>query len=553
MNSLVRTTVTLACVLVLPYASSVGLAQSLTQPQVAPQYPQEAPQAPPQLFGSDQLDNLVAPIALYPDPLLGQVLAASTYTLEIVEAQQWLQQNRSLQGQALIEAAKQQNWDPSIQVLVAFPDAMALVGRDIRWTTDLGNAFLAQQADVMGAIQRMRARASDNGRLTSTPQQIVTTQTQDQQSAIQIQPANPQVLYPPVYNPSYVWGPPATGTYPALSYPQEQYAPGYAAGYGPGYQSDYGSPGYGSSGYGPSGSGYGFGSGINLLGLFSGLLGGFGGWGWALNWFTGALSLVGSFFSSLGFHNDGYGGGGYGAGGGFGGRSLWVHNPAHRLGVPYSSGFLSARNRGGNFDSRMSNSRFSSTSRLGQAGLESSSRSASASRSASVGSGSGGWRTFGNSARTSAPSTSAVGRGFESGNQRAESYNRGATPASRGYTSPGGASSQNESSQHLSSLNNRILSSGQPQQMASNFRSTAQSNRAPAAESRFSAPRASSQNFSSRSVPARQNFSQPRASAPRVSAPHFSAPHGSSHVSAPHHSGGGGHSGGGHSSKSHKH
>ena len=134
--------------------------------------------APPQgapLLAPEQLDNLVAPIALYPDPLLGQVLAASTYPLEIVEAQQWLQQNRNLQGAQLVDAARLQNWDPSVQALVAFPDALNLLGSDVRWTTSLGNAFLAQQADVMSAIQSMRARAQANGKLTTTPQQVVTT------------------------------------------------------------------------------------------------------------------------------------------------------------------------------------------------------------------------------------------------------------------------------------------------------------------------------------------------------------------------------------------
>src|SRR5262249_13776832 len=150
-------------------------------------------------------------IALYPDPLLGQVLAASSYPLEVVEAQQWLQQNRNLSGAQLMDAAKQQNWDPSVQALVAFPDAMSMLTRDVQWTTDLGNAFLAQQRDVMDAIQRMRVRAQQNGRLNSSPQQTVTTQSQDGQDAVVIEPANPQVVYVPSYNPEYVWGPPAWG------------------------------------------------------------------------------------------------------------------------------------------------------------------------------------------------------------------------------------------------------------------------------------------------------------------------------------------------------
>jgi hypothetical protein len=141
------------------------------------------------LLSPEQLDNLVAPVALYPDPLLSTVLAASTYPLEIVEAQQWLQQNGNLRCDPLMDAAKQQSWDPSVQALVALPDALRLLSNDVRWTTDLGNAFLAQQADVMSAVQRMRSRARANGRLTTTPQQVVTTAVQDGQSAIEIQPS----------------------------------------------------------------------------------------------------------------------------------------------------------------------------------------------------------------------------------------------------------------------------------------------------------------------------------------------------------------------------
>src|SRR5208337_4601354 len=118
---------------------------------------QSQPPAPP--LNQDQLQNLVAPIALYPDTLLSQILVAATYPIEVVEAQQWLQQNRGLKGQQLLDAARQQNWDPSIQALVAFPDVLTRLNQDIRWTTDLGNAFLAQQADVMHAVQEMRMKA----------------------------------------------------------------------------------------------------------------------------------------------------------------------------------------------------------------------------------------------------------------------------------------------------------------------------------------------------------------------------------------------------------
>jgi Protein of unknown function (DUF3300) len=109
--------------------------------------PQDKPALSPQ-----QLDNLVAPVALYPDPLLTQVLVASTYPLEIVEAQQWLQKNTSLTGPGLVEAAQQQNWDASVQALVAVPDVLAKLNQNIGWTDALGNAFLAQQADERKAF-----------------------------------------------------------------------------------------------------------------------------------------------------------------------------------------------------------------------------------------------------------------------------------------------------------------------------------------------------------------------------------------------------------------
>src|SRR5579863_6398306 len=149
--------------------AAIGFAAVLLTSFLAGQQPGAPPQGAPPPGGPpppaqpepplspQQLQDLVAPIALYPDNLLSQILVATTYPIEVVEAQQWLQQNRSLSGQALLNAAQGQNWDPSVQALVAFPDVLARLNQDIRWTTDLGNAFLAQQADVMAAVQAMRA------------------------------------------------------------------------------------------------------------------------------------------------------------------------------------------------------------------------------------------------------------------------------------------------------------------------------------------------------------------------------------------------------------
>jgi len=147
------------------------------------------------------LNDLVAPIALYPDPLLSQVLVAATYPLEVVQAYQWAQKNTGMGGPALTQAAQQQNWDASVQALAVFPDVLKRLNDDVAWTTNLGNAFLAQQQDVMDAVQRMRQKAQQAGKLQSTAQENVVTTTDAGQPYIDIEPANPEVIYVPVYDP----------------------------------------------------------------------------------------------------------------------------------------------------------------------------------------------------------------------------------------------------------------------------------------------------------------------------------------------------------------
>jgi len=201
------------------YIAAAALAALLLlHAAVAQNPPPNAPPAgapmPPQ-----QLDDQVAPIALYPDPLVAEVLAASTYPMEIAEAEQWARDHAKWKPSKLMDEAKKQNWDPSVQGLVAFPDVLARLTQDMGWTTQLGNAFLAQQVDVMQAVQRMRAQAQAKGTLHSTPQETVTTQNQNGQSVIDIEPGNPDEWYVPNYNPAYVWGPPVWGLYPPLFYP----------------------------------------------------------------------------------------------------------------------------------------------------------------------------------------------------------------------------------------------------------------------------------------------------------------------------------------------
>ena len=182
---------------------------------------QSAAKLPP-----DQLDSLVAPIALYPDPMLSQALVASTYPLEVIQLQQWLAQNKGMNEKQLADAVKKQDWDPSIQGLAALPDVVKLLAENIKWTTDLGNAFLAQQNDVMDAVQRMRKKAQDAGNLKSSEQQKVETKTVESKQVIVVEQANPQVVYVPSYNPTVVYGAPVYA-YPPIAYPPPGY---YAAG-----------------------------------------------------------------------------------------------------------------------------------------------------------------------------------------------------------------------------------------------------------------------------------------------------------------------------------
>ena len=180
---------------------------------------QEATPAPaPKLLPPDQLDALVAPIALYPDSLLAQTLAAATYPLEIIQLQQWMAKNPNLKDKALADAVGKQPWDPSVQSMAAFPDVLKRLGDDVQWTTDLGNAFLAQQSDVMDACQRLRKKAKDTGTLTSNEQQKVETQVIEKKEVIVIQPSQPDVIYVPSYDPVVVYGAPVY-PYPPIYYP----------------------------------------------------------------------------------------------------------------------------------------------------------------------------------------------------------------------------------------------------------------------------------------------------------------------------------------------
>lgn len=245
---------------------------------------------------NEKLDSLVAPIALYPDSLLGQVLVASTYPLEIVELGQWLEKHKSLKPEELTQAVEKQSWDPSVQAMAAFPDVVKNMNENIKWTDELGNAFLAQQSDVMDAVQRMRLKAQNSGKLESTAQQRVDTQTVDNRSVVVIEPASPEVVYVPTYDPVAVWGAPMYYPYPPIYYP-----PGYVAA-----------------------SAISFGIGVAIGAAWGG-----GGWGWNCGW-RGNNITINNNNAFVNHYNRVNGGNRYAGNG-----SSWRHNPQHRGGAPY--------------------------------------------------------------------------------------------------------------------------------------------------------------------------------------------------------------------------
>lgn len=190
-------------------------------------FPFQAPPSAPALASKEQgaldlsperLEQLVAPIALYPDPLLAQLLMASTYPQEVLEAARWRKQEARLEGDALQQAMKEQSWDPSVKSLCSFPDVLARMSDNLDWSKDLGDAFLADQAKVMDAVQAMRRKAFDAGTLKSSEEQVV---REEEDRILVIEPAEPEVIYVPTYYPTAVYG---SWGYPSYAYPP-LYAP----------------------------------------------------------------------------------------------------------------------------------------------------------------------------------------------------------------------------------------------------------------------------------------------------------------------------------------
>jgi len=220
----------------LPRAAALLIACALALAPVA-MAQQPAPSTPPaanpagaagKTFSQKDLDEILAPVALYPDALLAQVFMAATYPLEVVEAARWQKQNASLKDKALEDALQQQSWDPSVKSLATVPQVLTMMNEKLDWTTKLGDAFLAQQEDVLKTVQGLRAKADQAGNLKTSEQMVVKKETEENVQVIKIEQPKPDVVYVPTYNPATVYG---TWPYPAPP-PYYYYPPGYAYGSG---------------------------------------------------------------------------------------------------------------------------------------------------------------------------------------------------------------------------------------------------------------------------------------------------------------------------------
>ena len=284
---------------------------------LAPGWPVPAQQAPPagavdeaRILTPQQLDDLIAPIALYPDPLVAQILAAATYPLEVVEADRWLQANPGVQGTALTDAAQNQPWDPSVQALVVLPSVLGMLDRNLGWTINLGNAFLAQAQDVMDAIQRQRQRAMSAGALASNQQQLVQQSTEANRTMIEILPVQPEVVYVPVYDPVAIWGAPVYHPWPPFWYPPRPVDAVIAAGF------------------------VGFFLGVGVAHSFH-HWGGWSRWGWGVGWHQHTVVVNNTFYVRNNYRLPSN----YIRSG----PSAWAHDPQHRGGVAYPSRGVAGR------------------------------------------------------------------------------------------------------------------------------------------------------------------------------------------------------------------
>jgi len=375
------------------------------------------PDAPAPKIPNEQLDSLVAPIALYPDPLLAQVLAASTYPLEIMQLHQWLAQHKDLKDKALVDAVMKQPWDPSIQSMAALPDVVKRLADDIQWTTDLGNAVLAQQTDVMDAVQRMREKAQEKGNLKSNEQMKVETKVIENKSVLVIEQTKPDVVYVPSYDPVVVYGAPPY-PYPPIAYPP----PGYYA----------------------AGMAISFGVGMAIGAAWG------GGGGWCCNSGWGGNNSININNNNTFVNNSNrqnISNAGNRTGNRAGGGNNWQHNAQHRGGTPYSNKATANRYggtaRGDSAASRQANARQNQGQRGGglQAGnMDRGGRQQSGAGDRGAGGASGANRAGGGGDRVGNRSVSQSAGGGSRGGALGGASSGGGKSAARASSSRGSSS-----------------------------------------------------------------------------------------------------------------
>ena len=360
-SSVLLRAVAAVCVALLTVGDPALYAGPAASPQTEAQGTDQA--AP---LAAAELDSVVAPIALYPDELLAQILAAATYPLEIVDANQWLNRNSSLKGEALVQAAAKQDWEPSVQALVMFPSVLQQLDQNLKWTTALGNAFLAQQEGVMSAVQRLRMKAQAAGSLQSNAQQKVEVQQVDGTEAIVIQPSDPQVIYVPAYNPEVVFGAaPVYAPYPVMVYPSSMIS---------------------------------FGTGVAI----GAILGGWnGGWGWGCTWGPRPSLYVNNvFINRYGFRAAPYAS--------HYGTAAWSHNPYYRRATPYPNAAVATRYGAGYAAATPYRAGAAVRGPAGAAGAVAGPRGAAAAVSTPRGSAGAVATPYGSAARVATPSGSAA-------------------------------------------------------------------------------------------------------------------------------------------------
>src|SRR5271165_292675 len=267
----------LSMVLIMAAVQETGAVLQAQEQQAAPTSSSYSGQGAP--LTEQELDALVAPIALYPDALVAQILSAATFADQIAVANYWLEQNKNLTGSALGQAVNKQSWDPSVKALTQFPSVLNNMAQNLSWTSQLGEAYHNQSSQVMAAVQALRKQAEAAGNLKSTPQQTVTTQSQGGTQVIVIQPANPQVVYVPTYNPTVIYGTP-------------YYPPSYST-------ADVVATGLLS-----------FGAGIAVGAMMSGGCCGWGYSSWNCNWYHGGAYYGGHpYYGNSAWHGGYYGNG----------------------------------------------------------------------------------------------------------------------------------------------------------------------------------------------------------------------------------------------------